>query len=116
MARVTRLGTKRRQISLLTSSRSTIGVAATPRSATSRRLSSCMTGSQLSRSEKRRHEALPLEDEKPREPHLVQTTGRGPFQQFAMPGGPAAFAVTWEIATTEKEPRVILAYPSPSGV
>jgi hypothetical protein len=28
-----------------------------------------MTGSQLSRSEKRRHETLTLEDEKPREPH-----------------------------------------------
>jgi len=47
---------------------------------------------------------------------LVQTTGRAPFQQFAMPGGPAAFAVAWEIATTEKEPRVLLAYPVPSDI
>jgi hypothetical protein len=47
---------------------------------------------------------------------LVHTTGRGPFQQFAMPGGQAAFAVAWEIATIEKEPRVILAYPRPVGV
>ena len=46
---------------------------------------------------------------------LVQTTGTGPQQQFAPPRGLAAFAVAWEIVTTEKEPRMILAYPAPSG-
>src|SRR6266581_1917502 len=68
MVRVTRRGTKRSRISLRISSRSTIGVAATPRSATSRRFSSCTTGSRFSMNGKRRHDALPLEDEKPREP------------------------------------------------
>jgi hypothetical protein len=42
---------------------------------------------------------------------LIQTAGRGPLRQFAMPSGLATFAVAWEIVTTEKEPRVILAYP-----
>lgn len=48
---------------------------------------------------------------------VVHTVGRTPFQQqFAMPSGPTAFAVAWEIVTTEKEPRVILAYPVLSDV
>src|SRR5712692_11243112 len=42
----------------------------TPRSVISCRLSSCTTGSRLSRNDKPRHEALPLEDEKQREPHI----------------------------------------------
>jgi len=54
LARVTRLGTKRWLISLFSSSRSTIGIAAAPRSAISRRLTSRTTESRRSRSEKPR--------------------------------------------------------------
>jgi hypothetical protein len=47
-------------------------IHATPRSATSRRLSSCTTGSRLSTSGKRRLDALCLENEKPRGPQLAE--------------------------------------------
>jgi len=56
------------------SNSSTIGVAATPRSVTSRRFSSCTTGLPLSMSANRRHDARPLEDVKQREPQLPVTS------------------------------------------
>lgn len=46
---------------------------------------------------------------------LIVTRGSGASQQFTMPSGIPAFAVQWEIVTTEKKPRVILAYSSLHG-
>ncbi len=46
---------------------------------------------------------------------LIVTRGSGASQEFATPSGIPAFAVQWEIVTTEKKPRVILAYSSVHG-
>jgi hypothetical protein len=44
----------------------------------------------------------------------IPATGSGHFQEYARPSGTPAFAIEWEIVTTEKEPRVILAWPPQS--
>ena len=40
--------------------------------------------------------------------------GSVPPGQFAKPAGTPAYAISWQIVTTEPEPRVVLGYPFPA--
>ena len=42
---------------------------------------------------------------------MIEARGTGRSLSFALPPGILTFAVAWELLTSEKEPRVILACP-----
>jgi hypothetical protein len=41
----------------------------------------------------------------------IHSTGTGGFQNYGLPPGIRAFAIKWELLTTEAEPRLILKHP-----
>ena len=47
---------------------------------------------------------------------VINAYGSGIFQQIVQPAGIIAFAVKWEILTTEKEPRLIITQPDVSDL